>query len=105
MQRRPFAYAHDHGHHHADDARHVIAIIERVIERLINTAVHVHLEALQELHGMAVRNAVLTGNAAERDEHRLIGVAFERALRLFAKRSSRSAGVSVLAVSLANPRI
>src|SRR5208283_1956932 len=63
----------------------VIAIIERIFERFVDAAIHIHLEAAQKLHRMAFGHAMLAGDAANGNEDRLVGAAFKRSLRFFPK--------------------
>ena len=70
-QGRRIVHPHDPRHHHPDDAGDVIGVVQRVLQRIVTPADHVHLEPLQQVHRLIGWNAMTHGHALEGGEDRV----------------------------------
>ena len=83
-------HAHDVRHHQADDAGHVVAVGEDVVERLVAAALDVHREPLQQLEGIDVRDRVLLHHPSQRLEHGVARPLRPRAPRAWPRAAARA---------------
>ena len=72
IKRRLVPDAHDHRHHHPDNAGDVVAVIQRVRDRRVVTAGDIHLEARQQFLRMPRRNPVTLDDSPKRLENRIL---------------------------------
>ena len=84
VERLCVTHAHHMRHHDADDPGDVVAVVEHVIDRSVVAPVHVHLEPVEVMFGVAVRDVVRGEDPRHARKLRRNGAACKRVGRQFA---------------------